>query len=111
MWFIGLVVSGVGLYSLVMKGGHLLLILLSLECISLGVFLGMAGGFYGDMIYIPLVFLIFVVSEGVLGLAVLIMMSRVYSGGALGSMLWGYINYDKNMVSFSDLNPIWMGVC
>nr|UHY94361.1 NADH dehydrogenase subunit 4L [Folsomia candida] len=69
-----------GLWIVCSKREHLLSILLSLEYISLGVFLLFLiflskGDFFYSLIYIT-----FTACEGALGLSVLVMMSRTHGG-------------------------------
>nr|YP_010953077.1 NADH dehydrogenase subunit 4L [Trichochrysea japana]WMQ75986.1 NADH dehydrogenase subunit 4L [Trichochrysea japana] len=81
-----------GLISFLLKYNHLLMLLLSLEFIVLSLY-------YGLFIYLSLVgyeyffmmlFLIFSVAEGVLGLGILVMMIRSHGNDYLStfSFLW-----------------------
>nr|WHU31861.1 NADH dehydrogenase subunit 4L [Aeschrocoris ceylonicus] len=67
---------------------HLLLSLLSLEFIVLGVFMSMFFSMmiYGYEVYFSMVFLIFTVSEGALGLAILVKLVRSQGNDFLSSM-------------------------
>jgi NADH-ubiquinone oxidoreductase chain 4L len=81
----------VGLVSFCFKGKHLLIMLLSLEYVSIGVFLFIVSLIGVTRIYFPVVFLIFVVCEGVIGLSVLISIRRSHGIGGLIRIQWGYI--------------------
>lgn len=76
-----LILSGLWVFS--SKREHLLSMLLRLEYIRLGVFLGLLMGLVvGDSVY-ALVYIIFTACEGALGLAVLVVMRRTHGGDYL----------------------------
>nr|YP_010426656.1 NADH dehydrogenase subunit 4L [Aoria nigripes]USM11442.1 NADH dehydrogenase subunit 4L [Aoria nigripes] len=81
-----------GLLSFLLKYKHLLLLLLSLEfmivSIYYGIFLYMS--FIGYEYYFVMIYLILSVSEGVLGLSILVMMIRSHGNDYLMSfsLLW-----------------------
>nr|ARH53762.1 NADH dehydrogenase subunit 4L [Carpelimus fuliginosus] len=59
---------------------HFLLMLLSLEFVMMGLFLGLFifVSFLGNSFYFLMIFMIMVVSEGVLGLSILVSMARMF---------------------------------
>lgn len=78
MWVIFIFMCMIGNLIFVSKYKHLLVVLLSLEFIVLGCFFFMLV-FLGTIdcdIYILLVFLVFTVCEGVLGLSILVAIVR-----------------------------------
>ncbi len=66
----------IGIFSFCFKRTHLLIILLRLEYISLGVFVVITEAFIVDRIYFPLLFLVFIVCEGAVGLSILVIIRR-----------------------------------
>nr|QAX27894.1 NADH dehydrogenase subunit 4L [Chilo suppressalis] len=82
----------IGLMIFVSKHKHLLVVLLSLEFIVLGIFLEMMMVFnYVNFdMYMLMVFLVFSVCEGALGLSILVSMIRTHSNDYFQSfsMLW-----------------------
>lgn len=85
-----------GLLSLGTKGFHLLLVLLRLEYVALGVFRMLCGVIGGKGMVFILLFLIFVVCEGALGLSIVVVMSRSHGIGGSIRMNWGRVFFDKN---------------
>nr|YP_010172175.1 NADH dehydrogenase subunit 4L [Sinopoppia nigroflagella]QSF20073.1 NADH dehydrogenase subunit 4L [Sinopoppia nigroflagella] len=69
-----------GFYSLCINRSHLLMILLSFEFILVLIFMSMVIylNFFDMEMYFSLIFLVFSVCEGVLGLSVLINMIRMH---------------------------------
>nr|YP_009485691.1 NADH dehydrogenase subunit 4L [Carbula sinica]AVZ00827.1 NADH dehydrogenase subunit 4L [Carbula sinica] len=78
--------SGIIVFCSIRK--HLLLSLLSLEYIVLCVFLGLIlfMMFYGYELYLSLIFLVFSVCEGALGLSILVKMIRNQGNDYLSSL-------------------------
>nr|AYR05285.1 NADH dehydrogenase subunit 4L [Coleoptera sp. ACP-2013] len=81
-----------GLFSFLLKYKHLLLILLSLEFMIMSLYYGlfMFLGLVGYEFFFMMLFLILSVSEGVLGLSILVMMVRNHGNDYLMSFsfLW-----------------------
>nr|YP_010264241.1 NADH dehydrogenase subunit 4L [Lucanus prometheus]UIN24753.1 NADH dehydrogenase subunit 4L [Lucanus prometheus] len=81
-----------GLVSFSLNRKHVLLMLLSLEFIVVALFYGliMFLGSYDWELYFVLVFLTFSVCEGALGLAVLVLLMRVYGNDYVQNfnLLW-----------------------
>jgi len=67
-----------------------LVVLLSLEYASLGVYILLTLIIVGDFIYFLLCFLIILVSEGAVGLSLLVAMRRRHGGGGLWGLQWGF---------------------
>nr|YP_010329833.1 NADH dehydrogenase subunit 4L [Trabala vishnou]AOV63371.1 NADH dehydrogenase subunit 4L [Trabala vishnou guttata]UNP54582.1 NADH dehydrogenase subunit 4L [Trabala vishnou] len=80
MWFIFLIMFIIGNLIFVSKNKHLLIVLLSLEFIVLSIFffmLIMLSLIENDM-YMLMIFLVFSVCEGCLGLSILVSMIRTH---------------------------------
>nr|YP_009742415.1 NADH dehydrogenase subunit 4L [Caloptilia theivora]QID90523.1 NADH dehydrogenase subunit 4L [Caloptilia theivora] len=80
MWLIFFLMFFIGNMIFVSKYKHLLIVLLSLEFIVLSIFfffLIHLSMFYNEM-YLLMVFLVFSVCEGVLGLSILVSMIRTH---------------------------------
>nr|QFX74487.1 NADH dehydrogenase subunit 4L [Cryptopygus antarcticus travei] len=73
-----IIFSGFWIFS--SKREHLLSILLSLEYMSLGVYLSLLMYLEGLDLFYSLVYLTFTACEGALGLSILVMMSRTHGG-------------------------------
>lgn len=86
-----MVIIVVGLLSFSLRGKHVLMLLLSLEYTHIGIFILMLVGLWVDMVYYPIIFLIFIVCEGVIGLSVVISISRRHGIGGLVGTQWGYV--------------------
>nr|YP_010329846.1 NADH dehydrogenase subunit 4L [Amerila alberti]UNP54595.1 NADH dehydrogenase subunit 4L [Amerila alberti] len=80
MWFIFIVMYIVGNLMFVLKHKHLLIVLLSLEFIVLSIFSLMMIylSFVEYDMYMLMVFLVFSVCEGALGLSILVSMIRTH---------------------------------
>nr|QJQ37612.1 NADH dehydrogenase subunit 4L [Graphium parus] len=80
MWFIIMFMFIVGNMIFVSKHKHLLIVLLSLEFIVLSVFffLLMFLNFLSNDMYMLMIFLVFSVCEGALGLSILVSMIRTH---------------------------------
>jgi len=68
------------------KREHLLSVLLSMEFVSLGVFLIFLGGLYYSDLFYSLVFLTFTACEGSMALSILINMTRSYGNDLIKSL-------------------------
>nr|AZH08546.1 NADH dehydrogenase subunit 4L [Halice sp. JL-2018] len=81
-------ISMAGIVSLILNYNHLLNSLLSLEFISLGLFMGLFLSFLylGVENYFSLYLLVLMVSEGVLGLVLLVVVIFSYSSDYLKSL-------------------------
>nr|QJS34745.1 NADH dehydrogenase subunit 4L [Lucanus chengyuani] len=81
-----------GLLSFCINRKHMLLMLLSLEFIVISLFFGLFSflGLYSWEFYFVLIFLTVSVCEGVLGLALLVMLMRVYGSDYVHTfnLLW-----------------------
>nr|YP_010714334.1 NADH dehydrogenase subunit 4L [Amata multigutta]WDD57562.1 NADH dehydrogenase subunit 4L [Amata multigutta] len=80
MWFVFILMFIIGNLIFVLKHKHLLIVLLSLEFIVLSIFFFMMiylNNIEYDM-YMLMVFLVFSVCEGVLGLCILVSMIRTH---------------------------------
>uniref|UniRef100_A0AB38ZGE1 NADH-ubiquinone oxidoreductase chain 4L n=1 Tax=Lucanus liuyei TaxID=2952596 RepID=A0AB38ZGE1_9SCAR len=81
-----------GLLSFCINRKHMLLMLLSLEFVVISLFFGLFAvlGFYSWEYYFVLIFLTVSVCEGVLGLALLVMLMRVYGSDYIQifNLLW-----------------------
>nr|YP_009445863.1 NADH dehydrogenase subunit 4L [Eurythenes maldoror]ATX68771.1 NADH dehydrogenase subunit 4L [Eurythenes maldoror] len=77
----GMVIVISGLFSFIFNYSHVLGSLLSLELIGLGIYflMGLGSGFLGSEMFCVLYFLVMMVSEGVLGISLLVMMSSTHS--------------------------------
>nr|UBI43118.1 NADH dehydrogenase subunit 4L [Proisotoma minuta] len=75
---LGLGFSGAWVFS--SKREHLLSMLLSLEYLSLGVYLMMLAGFVSSDLFYSLIYITFTACEGALGLSILVIMSRTHGG-------------------------------
>lgn len=73
-----LVVSGLWVFS--SKREHLLSILLSLEYLSLGVYLSILMCLRNSDLFYSLIYITFTACEGALGLSILVVIRRVYGG-------------------------------
>jgi len=82
----GFVIVLVGLYSFFSRGKHFIILLLSLEYVSLGVFILLTLGPRFNTIYFPILFLIFVVCEGVVGLSLLVSLRRAHGRDMIVSL-------------------------
>nr|QGQ56399.1 NADH dehydrogenase subunit 4L [Pseudachorutes palmiensis] len=80
MVVVGVVAGGV---SFMKNLKHLLSVLISLEFLVLMVFFMFIARVHGESLYMPLVFLIFSVCEGALGLTILVAMVRGFGGDYL----------------------------
>nr|YP_009029755.1 NADH dehydrogenase subunit 4L [Graphium mullah]YP_010879524.1 NADH dehydrogenase subunit 4L [Graphium eurous]QTJ29940.1 NADH dehydrogenase subunit 4L [Graphium mullah chungianus]QTJ29953.1 NADH dehydrogenase subunit 4L [Graphium eurous asakurae]AHY24038.1 NADH dehydrogenase subunit 4L [Graphium mullah]WHE44901.1 NADH dehydrogenase subunit 4L [Graphium eurous] len=80
MWFIIMFMFIVGNMIFVSKHKHLLIVLLSLEFIVLSIFffLLMYLNFVSNDMYMLMIFLVFSVCEGALGLSILVSMIRTH---------------------------------
>nr|UCS09560.1 NADH dehydrogenase subunit 4L [Graphium confucius] len=80
MWFIIMFMFIAGNMIFVSKHKHLLIVLLSLEFIVLGIFffLLMFLNFVSNDMYMLMIFLVFSVCEGALGLSILVSMIRTH---------------------------------
>nr|YP_010743884.1 NADH dehydrogenase subunit 4L [Polythlipta liquidalis]WET30824.1 NADH dehydrogenase subunit 4L [Polythlipta liquidalis] len=80
MWILSIIMFIMGNMIFVSKHKHLLIILLSLEFIVLSIFFLMVlmFSFFEYDIYMLMVFLVFSVCEGALGLSILISMIRTH---------------------------------
>nr|ARO34902.1 NADH dehydrogenase subunit 4L [Corynis lateralis] len=78
--YLFLLIFFIGFFSLSLNRFHLLMILLNFEFLILILFFFMMLflTFYGLELYFSLIFLVFSVSEGVLGLSILILLIRSY---------------------------------
>nr|YP_009711645.1 NADH dehydrogenase subunit 4L [Euchorthippus unicolor]QGA47486.1 NADH dehydrogenase subunit 4L [Euchorthippus unicolor] len=85
--FTSLLIYFAGVYVFSSKRNHLLMVLLSLEYIVLSLFLLIViflSGFDYDYFF-PLIFLVFSVCEGALGLSILVSMIRSHGNDFLNS--------------------------
>jgi len=82
----GFITILVGLYSFFTRGKHFIILLLSLEYLSLGIFMLLTLGHRFNVIYFPILFLIFVVCEGVVGLSLLVSLRRGHGRDMLVSL-------------------------
>lgn len=87
-----------GLYTFCSKRKHILLILLSIEFIVLGFFFFILFTLRFNNLFFSLIFLTFTACEGVLGLGVLINISRVY--GADYFSVFNFYEYDNYIFFF-----------
>lgn len=80
IWFLSIIIFIVGNIVFVSKHKHLLIILLRLEFIVLGIFFFfiLIFNFFDFDIYILIVFLVFSVCEGALGVSILISIIRTH---------------------------------
>nr|YP_010480521.1 NADH dehydrogenase subunit 4L [Corcobara angulipennis]UVN15240.1 NADH dehydrogenase subunit 4L [Corcobara angulipennis] len=80
MWFIFILMFIVGNLIFVLKHKHLLIVLLSLEFIVLSIFFFMLVflNCFEYELYLLMVFLVFSVCEGALGLSILVSMIRTH---------------------------------
>nr|YP_010327112.1 NADH dehydrogenase subunit 4L [Abrostola triplasia]UNP54374.1 NADH dehydrogenase subunit 4L [Abrostola triplasia] len=80
MWFVFIIMFIVGNLIFISKHKHLLIVLLSLEFIVLGIFFFMMIylSFIEYDMYMLMLFLVFSVCEGVLGLSILVSMIRTH---------------------------------
>jgi len=78
-----------GLWGFTSQRKHLLIVFLSLEFISLSLFLLIFLIFHGEFseLYICLLFLTFVVCEGSLGLSILVSIARTHGNDFLNSII------------------------
>nr|YP_007627027.1 NADH dehydrogenase subunit 4L [Lentula callani]AGC22318.1 NADH dehydrogenase subunit 4L [Lentula callani] len=85
--FTSLLIYFVGVFVFSSKRKHLLMVLMSLEYMVLSLFIMIIiylSGYGGDY-YFPMIFLVFSVCEGALGLSILVSMIRCYGNDFFGS--------------------------